>query len=80
MIKRFLATLILISMLSSIGSFVPAVYSEENVVYSETFENTSVGELPPNVTSNIGAALGDAGYVAVAENAKACLLYTSRCV
>lgn len=43
--------------------------TEETIVYTEDFEDTPVGELPDNVTVNIGADLGDAGYLAVAADA-----------
>lgn len=66
--KRILATLVLISMLSSIVGIAPAAYAEETIVYSEDFENTQVGEVPSNVTVKIAASLGPEGYLAVADN------------
>lgn len=79
--KRIWAMLLSISILSCVGN-IPLAFSEdmaaepaaaapaaETIVYTEDFENTPIGSLPDNVTADVGADLGNAGYLAVAADA-----------
>lgn len=68
--KRILSVLLLVSMCVAYypGEAVPKAYAEEIIVYSEDFESTAVGELPDNVTVNIGSTLGASGFVYVTSD------------